>query len=72
MSLVYPEFYIIRKYVKMRFKIKGHHTISSVLEVKRSKILQKFNKRNCFFYILGFIFHGISRGKPDFHNKYMI
>ena len=42
--------FIIKKirYVEIRFKQGGHHTVFSILEVKRSKILQKLNKRNCF------------------------
>ena len=43
-----------------------------VLEVKKSKILQKLNNRECFVYILGFIFNGVSRPKTDLHNKHMI
>ena len=57
---------------KPGLKTGGHHVISSVLEINRSKILQKLNKSDCFVYILGFIFYGVSRAKTDLHNKYMI
>ena len=45
----------------------GHHAIFSVLEVKRSKVLQKVNKRDEFVYILGFICYGVSAQKILFY-----
>ena len=71
-SLNFPELFIIGKYVKISLKTRGHHAIFWVLEVNRSKILQKWKKDTVFVYILGFIFYGASRAKTDLHNKYMI
>ena len=48
------------------------HTIFSALDVKRSKILQKLNKRDCFCLYSWFHFCGVSHAKTDLHNKYMI
>ena len=47
-SLNFPELFIIGKIVKIRFKNRGHHAIFSILEINRSKILQKINKSDCF------------------------
>ena len=41
------------------------------LEVKRSKILQKLNKRDYFCNILGFSFYGVSYAKTGLHSKYI-
>ena len=68
-SLNFPELFIIEKYVKIRFKNRGQTCY--FLEVKRSKILQKLNKRDYFCNILGFIFYGVSRAKTDLHSKYI-
>ena len=57
-----------KKYVKIRFKNRGPPCY--FLEVKRSKILQKLNKRDYFYNILGFIFF-VSRAKTDLHSKYI-
>ena len=47
--VIFPELFIIEKHVKIRFKNRGSSCyILSVLEVKTSKALQKFNKRDCF------------------------
>ena len=43
-SLNFPELFIIGKYVKIRFKNRDHPAIFAVLEINRSKILQKLNK----------------------------
>ena len=40
-SLIFPELFIIEKYVKIKFKNRGPPCC--FLEVKRSKILQKLN-----------------------------
>ena len=41
--------FIKRKVCKISgLKTGGHHAVSSVLEVKRSNISQKLNKRDCF------------------------
>ena len=53
-SLTFSELFIIKKYVKIRFKNRGLPCY--FLDVKRSKILQKLNKRDCFCNILGLIF----------------
>ena len=42
-----------------------------VLEVKRSKILQKLNKRDCFCLHSWFHFCDISQTKSDLQNKYI-
>ena len=60
------------KFENSGFETGVNHTIFRVLEVKRSTILQKPSIRNCFAYILGFIFYGVSRAKTNLHNKYMI
>ena len=41
------------------------------IDVKRSKILQKLNKRDCFFNIHHLIFYGVSCAKTDLHSKYI-
>ena len=51
-SLNFPDLFIIGKYVKIRFKNRSHHAIFWVLEVKRSKTLQKLNKRDFLFTFL--------------------
>ena len=61
--------FIIEKYVKIRFGNRGPPCY--FLEVKRSKILQKLNKRDCFCNILSLIFYGVSRAKTDLHSKYI-
>ena len=71
-SLNFPELFVIGKYVKISFKNRGHHAILSVLEIKRSKILQKLNKRDCFCLHSWFRFYYVSRAKTDLHSKYMI
>ena len=53
-------------------KTGGNHGIFSVLEVKRSKILQKLRKGDCLCLHSWFLFHGVSGAKTDLHNKYMI
>ena len=70
-SLFFPELFIIGKYVKIRFKNRYHYGIASVLEVKRSKVLQKLTKETVFAYILGFLFYGVSHAKTVLHNKYI-
>ena len=72
-TLNFPELFITKKYLKIKFKKEGHHTIFWDLEVKGSKIiLQKLNKRDCFCLHSSFHFYGVSRAKTDLHNKYMI
>ena len=66
-SLNFPELLIIGKSVKIRFKTWGYRAISSALEVKRSKILQKLNKGDCYRLHSFFHFYGVS-----YENKYMI
>ena len=60
---------ITEKYLKIRFKNRGPPCY--FLEAKRSKILQKLNKRDYFSNILGFIFYGVSHAKPDLSSKYI-
>ena len=50
----------------------GHHAIFSVLEVKRSKILQKLNKTFCLPFWFYLFFYGVSPTKTDVQNKYVI
>ena len=57
---------------KSGLKTGAHHATFSVLEINRSKILQKLNKSDCFVYILDFNFYGVSPAKTDLHNKYII
>ena len=71
-SSIFSEFFIIGEYVEIRFKNRGHHAIFSVLEIKRSKKLQKFNKRDYSCLHFWFHFHGVSRAKTDLLNEYMI
>ena len=47
-SLNFPELFIIGKYVKIGFKNWSCYAIFLVLEVKRSKTLQKLNIGDCF------------------------
>ena len=61
--------FIIEKYVKTRFKNRGSPCY--FLEVKRSKELQKLNKRGYFCTILGFIFYTVNRAKADLRSKYI-
>ena len=49
----------------------GQHAIFSVLEIKRSKILQNLSKKDCFCLHSGFNFHGVSHAKTDLLNKYL-
>ena len=57
---------------KSGLKKGGHHVNFSVLEVKKSKILQKLNIRDCFSLHSWFHFYGVSHAKTDLQNKYMI
>ena len=57
---------------KSGLKTGGNHAIFSVLEIRRSKILQKLNKRDCFCLRFWFHFYGVFQAKTDLHNKYMI
>ena len=43
--------------LKSGLKVGGHHATVSALEVKRSKILQKFNKGDCFCLHSWFYFY---------------
>ena len=47
-------------------KTGDHHT------KKIKNITKSEQKRTAFVYILGFIFYGVSRGKTDLHNKYIV
>ena len=54
-------------------KTEDHHAIFSVLEINRSKILQKIKKKIIVAVcILDFIFYGVYHAKTDLHNKYII
>ena len=44
----FSELFIIRKYVQTSSKTGCHHVIFSVLGVKRSNILKKLSRRDCF------------------------
>ena len=48
MSLFFPELFTMGKMYKSGLKTGGHHAIFSVLEVKISKLLQEFYKRDWF------------------------
>ena len=67
-SLNFRELLIIGKCVKVRYTNGGHHAIFSVLEAKRSNILQKFF---LFAFLVSF-FCGASRAKTDLHMDYII
>ena len=58
--LSFPELFTIVKYVKMKgspcLKTRGHLAIFSVLEVKRSKMLQKLNKETVLFTFFVLVF----------------
>ena len=68
-SLTFPELFIIKKYLKTRFK--NRRPLCYILEVKRSKILQQLNQRDYCCNILGFIFYVDSCAKTDLHSKYL-
>ena len=57
---------------KSGLKTGGYQAIFSVLEDKRSKLLQKLNKRDCFCLFLDSFFYGVSHAKTNSHNRYMI
>ena len=57
---------------KSGLKTGGHHAILSVLEINRSKILQKLNKSDCFCLHSWLHFYDIFCAKTDLHNKHMI
>ena len=57
---------------KSDLKRGGHRAIFLVLEINRSKILQRINESDCFCLNSLLHFYGVSRGKTDLHNKYMI
>ena len=61
--------FIIEKYVKIGLKNRGRPCY--FLEVRRSKILLKLNKRDCFCNILGLVFYGVSHAKTDLRIKYI-
>ena len=44
---------------------------SEMQRLKDQKYYKNWIKETVFVYILGFIFHGVSRAKTDLHNKYM-
>ena len=71
-SLNFPELFILGKYEKSGFKTGGHHAIFQVLEVKRSKTLQKLSIQDCFCLHSWFDFYGVSQAKTNLNNKYMI
>ena len=64
-----PDFFIIGKYVKIRFKNRCHHAIFSVLEAKISKILQQLSKRDCFCIHTWFNFSWRFSHKTDLHTS---
>ena len=57
---------------KSGLKAGGYHANFSLLEVKRSKILQILNKRDCFCLYSWLHFYGVSSAKTDLHSKYSI
>ena len=58
-----------KKYVRIRFRIKGPPCY--FLVVKRSKVLQKLNKRDRFCNFLSLTFYGVSLAKTDLLTKYI-
>ena len=73
MSLNFPELFIKGKYVKIRFKNRGSPCYFLSSRGQKIKNITKIEqKETVFVYILGFVFHGISRAKIDLHNKYKI
>ena len=54
-----------KKYVKIKFKNRGPSCY--FIEIKRSKILQKLNKRDCYCNILGLTFYGVCHSKYIFN-----
>ena len=72
-SLIFPELFIIGKYVKNRFKRRGSPCyFLSTRAQKIKKYYKHWIKEILFVCILGFIFNGASCAKTDLHNKYMI
>ena len=67
--LNFPQLFIIEKYVQIKIKNMGPPCY--FLEVKRSRILQKLNKGDCFCNNLGLIYYGISRTTTDLHSHYI-
>ena len=68
-SLNFPELFIIGKYIKIRLKTGGTHAIFSVLEVKRSKTLQKLTKDTVFVFVFWFHFSWHFSRKNRFTQK---
>ena len=69
--LNFPELFVIGKDVKIRFKSRLHCVIFSVLEIIKSKILQKLNKRVCFYLHSWLHFYGVSCAKAALHKHMM-
>ena len=69
--MYFPELFIIRKYVKIRFKNCGSPCYFLSSRDEKIKNVTK-TYETVFVYILGVIFYGASRAKTDLHNKYMI
>ena len=63
--------FIIGEYVKIRFKNWGTPCYFPSSGGHKIKNISKIEHTRLFFYILGFIFYGVSRAKADVHNKYM-
>ena len=55
-SLNFPELFFTGKYVNIRFKNRVSPCYFLSYRDQKSEILQILNKRDCFTYILGFIF----------------
>ena len=64
--LNFPELFLTGKYVKIKFKKRGHHTIFSVLE-----IITQIEQKRLFFFYSWFHVYGASCSKTDLHSKYM-
>ena len=61
--------FIAEKYIKIRFK--NRVSPCYFLELKRSKILQKLNTRDCSCNMFSLISYGVSRAKTDLRSKYI-
>ena len=72
-SLNFPEFFIIWKYLKIRFKNWGSPCcFLSSRGQKIENITKIEHNETVFVYILSIIFYGASRAKTDLYNKYMM
>ena len=73
MKLNFPEWFIIGKYVKIRFKNWGSPCYFLSSRGQKIKNITKIEHTGLFlFTFLDSFFYGVSHTKTDLHNKYMI